>query len=278
MPRDDLFYEAWSIPDATPTPGPWNQTLGFGQPPGTFSWIENGAILKYTHDDEIMPFVHFWQASDGPSPRIVERLAKNQMEAYCRERNMLDNEYRKLSPTVLEMCVGNRTTIISASLASPYLFEHRWVLVPDCDSFRVATMSDVKMMYLDEFLLRLQPREAVSHADGNPFNNTRENLLLQNTTVEGNRIRASPWPREPFNDEYAYWMALPPKRATPPMPHDIEAELRGERQPRYFPPAYSPTPKAAYDAAILREEPHPMTLPQIDSMERIEGMFDLSSD
>jgi hypothetical protein len=205
MPRDNLFFENWSIPDPYSTPGPWNVTMGFGTPPGTFEWDANQTILTYS--DSLLQTS--WNASAFKSPRVAADIARAEMECYCRERNLLDNQYRQLSKDIVELTVGNRTTIISCSLVGN-LFDHHWILVGVKELCYVVTTIDQEYVQLDRFLLRAQSGETIIHKDRNPLNNTADNLVIEGATAEGDRMRASPWPdTRSFDDDCDYMDALP---------------------------------------------------------------------
>jgi hypothetical protein len=222
MPRSDLNLASWVIPDAYEIPWPWNDTDDMGKSPEKFVWNKDQTVLTYKHMENDVEILRTWNRSDYKTAYVAKRVAIRQMEVYCRERNLLENEYRKLSKEVLEMAVGDRTTIISGSLVDG-LFNHHWKLKQKRENFTVVSRINGVEIELPRFLLRAQPGEIVRHRDGNSLNNTKENLFIQDATSAGEKQRSlgrlNSYP-DAFDDEYDYWQTFPPFAIRPPSPEE----------------------------------------------------------
>jgi hypothetical protein len=223
----DLIYAQWSVPGAFEQPWPWNDTPGMGKCPGWFRWDKNTTLLTYSHMLNGEEFLRTWNRSDFKTAYVAKRTAVDQMEVYCRQLNLLDNEYRKLSREVLEMVVGDRTTIISGCLVD-CLFDHHWKLKKVDNLYQVVTQINNETVFLPRFLAKAQSGETIQHMDGNPLNNMKANLFVLNPTPEGDRLRSlkcynvSPDTEDDLDD---YYESLPPKRAEPPRPRPAPAKI-----------------------------------------------------
>jgi hypothetical protein len=234
MPREDLIeFFPWVVPDAYERPWPWNDTEDMGKPPGTFLWDSDRTILTYKHMENDVECLRTWNRANFASPYVTRKVAGREMENYCRERNMLDNEYRKLSKEVLEFVVGDRTTITSGSLFDG-LFDHHWKLKQKHNGFIVLARINNEDVELPRYLLRAQPGEIVRHRDGNPLNNTKENIFVHNATPEGEkqrslgRLHSYPDSFDDVWDDYQSRVPFPMQ----PKPAKVEKDITYEPKPR----------------------------------------------
>jgi hypothetical protein len=191
MPRNDLVLTDWSIPDPYPTPSPWSEA---GKCPGKFRWNREKTLLRYSHLIKASTLKREWRRCDFESPSAAERVASEEIEKQCRAENLMDNQYRNLSDDVLELVVGDRTTIISLSLIDK-LFEYHWRLKKVRTSFYVITTINKDRVLLARYLLKAPAGATVLHLDHNPLNHTRKNLLLK----DGDQGHALPLPAPVFN-------------------------------------------------------------------------------
>lgn len=218
MPREDIALGNWTIPNAYPVPWGWNQSYAY--PPGEFVWDEGETTLTYTHTLYGDVCIRTWDRNAFKTAYVAWRTAKAAMEVYCRERNLLTNEYRKLSDDVMEFVVGKRTTIISGVLVGNLLY-YRWDLKEfDDGELGIVALIKGEEVPLQRFLMKAVAGETVRYLTNDTFNHLKENLILENPQPEGILLRANKWTLSPDGDdnEDDYMETAPPLPAPPPGP------------------------------------------------------------